>query len=208
MQNHVHYVAIGDSITEGVGASDHSSCFSAKFFHAIRQTPECQYVNLGRSGMSSEQLLRYIEQSDIRDQLEKATDITISTGGIDLINTYKGNGGVADYIVTIRNLKRNVNQLLRQITQRNPSAHVMIMGIYNPGLADHPLYPLANMLLPRINNMYERLASQYRSRFVDLFGEFLNKPHLLADEIHPNDLGYEVIANLFVEKSNRKLART
>ncbi|MMZ55152.1 hypothetical protein D1872_169930 [compost metagenome] len=32
---------------------------------------------------------------------------------------------------------------------------------------------------------------------------FLNKPHLLADEVHPNDLGYRVITDLFLNKQSR-----
>ncbi|AMA73125.1 MULTISPECIES: SGNH/GDSL hydrolase family protein [Aneurinibacillus] len=205
MENRVYYVAMGDSLTEGVGASSIESSFAAKFFKAIRQTPYCQYVNLGRSGMSSSELLQYIEKTPVREQWQKATNITITIGGIDLIETYKRKGSMADYFTTIYKLKRNVNQLLQRITFDNPNAEVMIMGFYNPGHPDDALYSFANMLLQKVNKIYGMLAKRYNSHLVEPFHDFLNKPHLLADVVHPNDLGYETITHLFLEKRNKGL---
>jgi lysophospholipase L1-like esterase len=74
------------------------------------------------------------------------------------------------------------------------------MGLYNPGTPDHKLYKLANQLIQRINKFYEEIAKDFDAHAINPMDSFLNKPHLLVDEVHPNDLGYKVITDLFLSK--------
>jgi lysophospholipase L1-like esterase len=200
MENRVFYIALGDSLTAGVGASAHERSFAASFFQSIKQTKECRYMNFGKSGRSSGELLQFLTDPQIRDLLKKATHITITTGGIDLIRAYQNNANLLGYISTIQTLKQNLKHILHNLTETNPNTHIFLMGLYNPGTPDHKLYKLANQLIQRINKFYEEIAKEFDAHAIDPMDSFLNKPHLLADEVHPNDLGYKVITDLFLSK--------
>jgi lysophospholipase L1-like esterase len=200
MENRVFYIALGDSLTAGVGASAHERSFAASFFQSIKQTKECRYMNFGKSGRSSGELLQFLTDPQIRDLLKKATHITITTGGIDLIRAYQNNANLSGYISTIQTLKQNLKHILHNLTETNPNTHIFLMGLYNPGTPDHKLYNLANQLIQRINKFYEEIAEEFDAHAIDPMDSFLNKPHLLADEVHPNDLGYKVITDLVLSK--------
>ncbi|MFC3885922.1 GDSL-type esterase/lipase family protein [Bacillus songklensis] len=200
MESRVFYIALGDSLTEGVGASTHDQSFTAHFFQAIKQTKECQYMNFGKSGRSSGELLQFLTDSKIRDFLKRATHITITTGGIDMIRAYQNNVNFLEYVRTFQTLKQNLRHILRNTTEMNPTTQVFLMSLYNPGTPDHKLYKVANKLIRRINRLYEETAKQFSVHTIDPLDSFLNKPHLLADEVHPNDLGYKVITDLFLTK--------
>ncbi|RAK21172.1 lysophospholipase L1-like esterase [Anoxybacillus vitaminiphilus] len=200
MENRVFYIALGDSLTAGVGASAHERSFAASFFQSIKQTKECRYMNFGKSGRSSGELLQFLTDSQIRDLLKRATHITITTGGIDLIRAYENNVHLLGYISTIQTLKQNLQHILHTITETNRNTHIFLMGLYNPGTPDHKLYQLANQFIQRINQVYEETAKDFNVHAINPIDSFLNKPYLLADEVHPNDLGYKVIADLFLSK--------
>ncbi|WP_180954804.1 GDSL-type esterase/lipase family protein [Bacillus sp. V3-13] len=200
MENRVFYIALGDSLTEGVGASNHDKSFAASFFQAIKQTKDCQYINFGKSGRSSGELLEFVRDSKIQDILKKATLITMTTGGIDMIRAYGNTSNILEYARTIQMLKQNLSHILQIITEINPNAQVFIMGLYNPGTLDHKLYSLAQKLIQGINKLYEETAKQFGIYNINPMDSFRNKPHLLADEVHPNDLGYRVITDLFLNE--------
>ncbi|MET3697596.1 lysophospholipase L1-like esterase [Bacillus oleivorans] len=200
MENRVFYLALGDSLTEGVGASAHDKSFTSLFFDAIKQTIECEYMNYGKSARCSGELLEFLTDSKIRDLLKRATHITITTGGNDMIRAYRNNATFLEYVRTVRSLEQNLKRILQNITETNPNSKIFLMGLYNPGHTDHSLYNMANLLIQKINKVYEETAKHFRVETINPMGSFLNKPHLLADEVHPNDLGYKVLANLFLNK--------
>jgi lysophospholipase L1-like esterase len=200
MKNCIYYVAMGDSLTEGVGASSGDASFAAKFFNTIKQTPACRFVNLGRAGMCSGELLIYMQEPSILEEWQKATHITVTIGGMDMIKAYQEGELKENFLDIIRHairqLKRNLDQILQLLRLHNPDAHVLMLGLYNPSQPENPLHLTANALLMVINNIYQEAANHYHTQFVDPFRNFLNRPHLLADEVHPNDLGHDVIADL------------
>ncbi|WP_243298024.1 GDSL-type esterase/lipase family protein [Bacillus litorisediminis] len=151
MENRVFYLALGDSLTEGVGASEQNKSFTAHFFHAIKQTNECQYMNFGKSARCSGELLESLAESNMRNLLKRATHITITTGGNDMIRAYRNNATFLEYVRTVRSLEQNLKRILQLITQTNPNSKTFLMGLYNPGSTDHSLYKMANLLIQRIN---------------------------------------------------------
>ncbi|MDQ0217856.1 hypothetical protein ELQ35_13800 [Peribacillus cavernae] len=200
MDKRVYYIALGDSLTTGVGASTHDHSFTANFFQVIKQTKECQYMNFGKSGLSSGELLQFLIDSKTPDLLKRATHITITTGGNDFIRAYQKNVKPSEYVSTVQTLKQNLRHILRNLTETNLNTQIFLMGLYNPGPLDHKLFKLANKLIQRINHFYEKTSKQFSVHFINPMDTFLNKPNLLADEVHPNDLGYMVLTDLFLNK--------
>ncbi|MBP3040946.1 hypothetical protein J9303_15770 [Bacillaceae bacterium Marseille-Q3522] len=201
MKNKVFYLALGDSLTEGIGATQGQS-FPEKFFRAIKQTQECQLLNLGKSGLSSGELLELINDPKMDEPLRKATHITITTGGNDMFRSYEKNAHFLGYIRAIQTLNQNLKQILRKITETNRNTNVFLMGLYNPGTIDHKLYKLANQIIERINNLYEETAKHFQVHTINPMEALSSRPHYLSDEVHPNDLGYHVLTDLFLTKHN------
>ncbi|WP_096439786.1 SGNH/GDSL hydrolase family protein [Alteribacter populi] len=203
MQNETIYVAVGDSLTCGVGASAEEHSFPFQYFQSLKTTHSCKYTNLGCSGMNSTELQQYLEKKNIKKIWRRATDITITIGGNDLIRTYRANGSAWHFLVTTQKLKWNLHRIISNIKTHNPRVHILIMGLYNPGIPTHPHYHRLNTLIQRVNHMYACLSNKYSVDFIDPFHYFLDRTHLLADEIHPNDEGYRKISELFVAKRNQ-----
>ncbi|GAB7386558.1 GDSL-type esterase/lipase family protein [Bacillaceae bacterium] len=207
MDNKVYYVALGDSLTEGIGASKPERSFPARFFQAIRQTDACRYVNHGKAGRSSGELLQYLREPRVRMELQRANCVTITTGGIDMLRAYERGASLAGYMRAIQTLRDNLEHILELVRKFNPQTPVLLLGLYNPGSPRHGLFHFATGLLRKINRMYERTARVFGAGTVDPLPSFLNKPHLLADEVHPNDLGYKILSDLFVQKMQEFMAK-
>lgn len=203
----IYYVAFGDSLTSGVGASIESKALIHKYFSGIKKGSGCKCINLGCSGMSSDELLLYILKPDIQTIWQKATDITITIGGNDLLRTYRNNGSLAHYLITLYKLKRNMQKLLCNFRLYNRNVHVMIMGLYNPGQPEHPLYNRCNFLVQKVNSIYANLSLQHGTEFINPYCAFLHQQDLLNDNVHPNDKGYDVMAQLLIAKRQEADAR-
>lgn len=165
-------------------------------------------MNLGCSGMSSSELRQYLEQQEIKSIWQQATDITITIGGNDLIRTFNEKGNKWNFFVTIQKLKWNLQHIFHIIKQHNPSVHVLIMGLYNPGRPEHQLYHRCDSLIRRVNAIYACLSEKYNVNFIDPYDHFKLRPHLLADEIHPNDNGYRKMSELFLMKRQQLKCQT
>lgn len=108
----VKYVALGDSITSGYG-TDSEKAFPA----LIAKEQNYSVVNRGQAGLTSEGLLKLLEDQDVAGDVASADIISITIGGNDLMNalyTYLGEklGKTADEVKN--GLAKNDTTLLMQ----------------------------------------------------------------------------------------------
>jgi prepilin-type N-terminal cleavage/methylation domain-containing protein len=98
----------------------------------------------------------------------------------------------------------NLKQILQCICTSNSGAHILVMGLYNPGLPKHPLYVRGDSIIKKVNQIYAKIADAHQKvHFIDPYPHFLHKQSLLADDIHPNDKGYKMMSSLFKAKRLR-----
>lgn len=209
-RNHVrrrYYVAIGDSLTKGIGCKRGEKPFPDYVFESIRQTPECSYMNLGCSGLTSSDLISFIDRSGVYQECMKATEISITIGGNDLMHTFHKNGSILHYLWTIQRIGRNLDRIMSKIKSINQQAVIMIMGLYNPGTRKDPNYHTCNILVKPLNWTYQRVSKKYKALFINPYWELLDQPNLMSDTVHPNHQGYQVISRLFVENLARNIVR-
>ena len=140
----ISYVALGDSLAVGVGASTGNG-YVARYKTALESDTGAT-VNLNNravSGISSAQLLSALQSDgNLRTALQNAQVITFDIGGIDLLaarSTYKQNTtscGGADNQNCLRtavaNFKTNWNGIIAQLHSLNAAANVRTIDIYNP----------------------------------------------------------------------------
>jgi lysophospholipase L1-like esterase len=140
----ISYVALGDSLAVGVGATAGNG-YVARYKAALESDTGAT-VNLdnrGVSGSSSSQLFSAVQSdANLRTALQNAQVITFDIGGIDLLAaraTYKQNTtscGGADNQNCLRtavaNFKTNWNGIIAALHSLNAAANTRTIDIYNP----------------------------------------------------------------------------
>src|SRR5690606_35780141 len=88
-----------------------------------------------------------------------------------------------------------------------PEAELILLGYYNPFAAtpSDPLHEIAPYGAQAINAMIEAHATLFNARYVDLYTPFLGHEAewtliVSAGDIHPNEVGYAVIADLMIPR--------
>lgn len=141
----IHYVAIGDSLTEGVGDQTKRGGFVPIVADDIQTRYDLAGVeveNYGVAGERSDQILKRIKNDQtIRDNIETADFITMTVGGNDLMRVFQTNFfnlTIKTFNKPIKKYQQRVSDLLDEIRQLNQTAPIYILGIYNPFYLNFP----------------------------------------------------------------------
>lgn len=157
-------IALGDSLTVGVGASAPEKGFVAHLEQRLGVTIE----NFGVSGNTTRDGVLRLQ----KDVLDKKPDIVIVLLG--------GN----DYLQRIpeKETFANLRTIITKIQEGG--AVVLLLGIRGGLLADH------------FDDNFEELAKETGVAFVpNVLDNIIGDTKLMSDQIHPNDAGYEKIAD-------------
>ncbi len=198
------YVALGDSLAVGVGASDPASKGYVPLVHqALRNSEPYQQrglvlVNLGVSGATSADLLEaggQLEQAlaEIRSRqgdAEPANEveiITVDIGGNDFLPLARegspcvaeplGEACLARFTEALAAYEQNLRQALRALRQAAPEAKLAVLGLYN-NLVGTPLEGAGDLLAQQINGVTARVAGEVEigARMADPFSLFRQRP--------------------------------
>lgn len=158
-------VAFGDSLVEGVGATP-----GGDWPRVVSEKLEVPVVNMGKRGDTTKAGLQRVNSA--LSALSKKPDVVIILlGGNDALQG-----------IPIEETEKNLREIVARFQETG--AVTIIAGVRG-GLASDPY-----------SSMYWRLAQDTGSLLVTdvLRGLFGNRKYM-ADAIHPNDAGYEVIAS-------------
>jgi len=196
----IHYLAIGDSLTVGVGAPPGFG-FVNQYQRLLEESlgKEVYLVNLGENGITSGELLQLlIDDADICALVSKADIITLSVGGNDLLKAAKpfmDDGEIRYLRLSCKRFLEHFTQIISIINQsKNNSPHkfmIQVVDIYNP----FPQIRLSGFWVKKFNKHIRSFEG--RSLLVtDVYDAFLGREveFLSSDHIHPNEEGYKVIA--------------
>ena len=126
-----------------------------------------EVVNLGISGNTTKDALDRVEV--LKDYKPKL--VMILLGGNDFLRKVPTE-------VTFANLDKIVRVVVNQ------GSVVVLLGVRSGVLSN------------RYDEEYEKLASKYGAVYVsDVLDGVFGRPNLMYDTIHPNDLGYRIIAD-------------
>ncbi|WP_206912160.1 hypothetical protein IGL98_001858 [Enterococcus sp. DIV0840] len=135
----IHYTAIGDSLTEGIGDLTNSGGFVplvAKDLQEEYHLNGVQTDNFGKNGDRSDQILKRIKKNkEIQEGLASADIITLTVGGNDLMKVIKGDVfrlTKNSFEKPLKNYQKEVEKLLTEIRKYNVDAPIYVLGIYNP----------------------------------------------------------------------------
>jgi acyl-CoA thioesterase I len=187
----VHYVALGDSTVEGIGASHPDLNYVSRIHVRLRaRYPNARVTNLGVGGATSADV--------IAGQLDRAIErrpalVTLSIGPNDIT---KG--------IPVARYEEHLDVILGRL--RRETAALVAVNLLpdlavTPRFASGPKTEVVRSLTVRFNEALARQAARHAAELIDLYQpsrtEVPRQPLLLwKDGYHPSDAGYARWAEL------------
>lgn len=164
----IHYVAIGDSLTEGIGDTTDLGGFVPIAAQAISdqfQLNGIEVDNFGKSGDRSDQILKRIKKNaEIQDALETADIISITVGGNDLMKALKvdmlNNVTVDMFNKPMKTYQKQLQNIFNEIRTYNQTAPIYVLGIYNPFYLYFPEITEMQTIVDNWNDATEEIVDQ------------------------------------------------
>lgn len=223
----VTYVAIGDSLTKGVGDSTNQGGFVPLLAQSLTNETGLEFkaINYGVSGNTSSQILTRMQQKkEIQKDLKQAQLLTITVGGNDLrkaILEDTSNLDLGRFDKPSKTYVKNLKQIIELARKDNPDLPIYVVGIYNPLYLNFPDLTELQTLVDQWNQRTEETLSAYQGVYFVPINDLLYKGidgksgvteselgketvtnDALYDEdsFHPNNTGYEIIKEAVLEK--------
>lgn len=201
-QAEVRYLALGDSLAAGYRAMPATQGYVYRLYRAgvIAPIERTLFANAAVPGVTSAQVLAY--------QVPQALDafpaevITLSVGGNDLLRIMNG----ADPGVVLGEFQTNLTLILQRLRSGLPRTRVYINNLYTiPNIAG------ADAIVPVFNQILTQVAGAFGVPVADIYSAFLGRPELLlinrpgagAQEVHPTNAGYAVMAREYARIMQR-----
>ncbi len=135
----IHYTALGDSLTEGIGDTTKQGGFVGilgKDLTDHYQVTSVTVDNFGKNGDRSDQMLKRLKKSqEQQDSLQQADLITLTVGGNDLMKIIRNDLfkqlTVESFKKPGETYQKNLKALIDEIRKYSDSP-IYLMGIYNP----------------------------------------------------------------------------
>ncbi|MGD6775913.1 SGNH/GDSL hydrolase family protein [Sutcliffiella horikoshii] len=204
----ITYIAIGDSLTAGLGSSEENYLrihgFVPQFTKYLREKNNVTVENYGIPGLSSTGLLALLNADEaLQNRLKTAGVISVSIGGNDFLQTIRSVPESEDETalnVRMEILKRTYQETYKLLRELNPDATIILLGLYNPYPEGHELTDLGAKYAPLFNGFIEEYGDESNTLVIDPYeafeGKALEWTHIAKDDIHPNDRGYTEITQL------------
>lgn len=213
------YLALGDSITAGYGASHPSHCFVRYVSDYIKAKSIAERTMvIAQNGWTSKdvQIAANLIHPSIWDRVEV---LTLVAGGNDLRSLLRrmylpvGGYPLSKQIVhqKLQEFSYHMNLLSESIAAHH-TPHVIVTTVYNPA----PNFPLAVYAIESLNHRILDIAKSHSFEVVDIYTAFQNHEASYIEgyrsgrfedlatpfrrPIHPNNAGHQQIANLLMQQ--------
>jgi lysophospholipase L1-like esterase len=200
----LNILAIGDSLTEGVGDDQNSGGYLAFLQKELNSKEDIESVtiaNFGVKGFRTGQLLKKLKNKKMINSLKYADIVLITIGGNDLMEIVKHNfTSLSRQLFNKKKLayKENLHHIFTEIKKQNPNAKVYLIGMFNPFFLSLSDLKELDEIIADWNAEGKAVINKYEmGAFIpiaDLF-QSTSVSRLLADDnFHPNRKGYKLIS--------------
>ncbi|HFU3729464.1 TPA: SGNH/GDSL hydrolase family protein [Streptococcus suis] len=218
------YLALGDSLTEGVGDVTGQGGFVPLLAQSLvnEYGYEVDVQNFGVSGNTSKQILKRMkENEELQQALKEADLLTLTVGGNDLrkvIVSNLSNLKLSTFDKPAREYGRNLERIVKRARQENADLPIYILGIYNPFYLSFPELTEMQTVVDKWNQTTKQITEKYKDVYFVEINDLLYKGlegemglsqsssastnNLLYedDHFHPNNTGYEIMKKALLEK--------
>jgi lysophospholipase L1-like esterase len=200
-QKPIKIVALGDSLTYGVGDPTRTGYIGVVRMNMEKRTGRNVIVNnFGISGQRSDQLLLQLKNGIVLKALQQADFVFVFIG----TNDFRQSAGwnfrhlpEEPLMLGKERLRRNLDEVIHVVRQQNSFAEMYILGLYNPYIGDEydPDAPdhIRSWNKEILDVTNESSLTKYVSTH-ELF-ENIEKTMYFSDTLHPNRRGYIKMGN-------------
>ena len=210
--NYWNYVALGDSLAAGTGAQHEGYVDRYAAYIDDDTGARVSVTNLGRNGQTSSELLYNLRNDPSwRRAVGEADVLTVNIGINDLghaSEAYVGGacGGTDNQDClrkAVQTVEVNWNAIVAELLGLRSISDTIIRSAglgYTPFLDTEGVF---KAYLDEVNTRIEKIASENGIPYIEAY---LDRGHISQDGLHPNDEGYEVIAEQLRELGYNPLA--
>lgn len=222
----LHYLALGDSLTEGVGDKTGQGGFVPLLAQALTNDYgyQVEAENFGVSGNTSSQILKRLkEDKELAAAVKEADLMTLTVGGNDLrklILKQLDSLDVATVQKASKDYGKRLKSLIEQVRKSNPDLPIYIVGIYNPLYLSLPELTEVQTMVDGWNQVTQEVCRDYDQVYFVPINDLLykgmegeagvsqtaksgsNSVLYEEDGFHPNNTGYEIMKKAIMEKMN------
>jgi lysophospholipase L1-like esterase len=199
----IRIISAGDSLTEGVGDSTNTGGYLPYLRTLLEEEKgikEVDFYNFGVKGNRTPQLLKRLQTEEMKETISTADLVILTIGGNDIMKVVRDN--ISNLQLSVFNKERevyinNLIEIMNSIIRVNPEAYIVLVGVYNPFSQWFSDIQELDKIVSDWNEASQRVVSNYSNAyFVGIEDLFINPPESLlhTDNFHPNDKGYELIA--------------
>lgn len=201
-----HVTAIGDSLTQGVGATNEQGGYVGILDRSINKEEDLvAFDNLGIRGNRSDQLLSRLEDPEVVDSIHQSDIVLITIGANDIMQVVKENFTnlkMEDFDEARNSYEDRLRQIFSKIHDISPKSQIYLLGFYDPfskyfreikelSVIVEEWNGTSRKVTEELDNtMYIPTKDLFEGSEADLFSE---------DNFHPNDKGYKRIAKRVLE---------
>ncbi|WP_336634762.1 GDSL-type esterase/lipase family protein [Lysinibacillus fusiformis] len=196
----LHYLALGDSLTDGVGDEYNQDGYVGRLTDSLLTWPSISEVdvdNRGKRGRRSDQLLKLVKKGHYDEELQQAQLISLTMGGNDVMKVVKQdlfNLKRDAFDKELRTYKQRYSKIVEGIRAKNPTVPILLIGFYNPFSIVTNEANEFDTIITEWNNVIEEVASEDSNAcYVSVEDLFDSNEELVyhTDFFHPNAKGYE-----------------
>ncbi|MGT2887035.1 SGNH/GDSL hydrolase family protein [Streptococcus didelphis] len=224
----LQYIAIGDSLTEGVGDSTNQGGFVPLLSKDLEDlfAVKVNFQNYGVSGNTSQQILkRMSEKQQIKDDLKKADLMTLTVGGNDVLAIIRKNLSnlkLSSFEKPSTQYQARLKKIIDLSRKENKDIKIYVLGIYNPFYLNFPEMTEMQAVVDNWNQKTEDIITEYDDKnihFVPINEQLykgingqegivqsegdktrvLNDVLFTGDHFHPNNIGYQIMSDAVLE---------
>lgn len=198
-------LVLGDSLARGTG-DEKGRGFAGDVEDSLRRCGQVELVNLGVNGAESGQVRESVESPNVRTLAASADWILVSAGGNDLSHAVPRAASPSPQALeqigqARRQFLSNLRAMLSTLREANPSAPIYLIGLYDPFDGGDAAARAGASVILSWNAAEQETALAFPAVVVvPTFDLFAGQPQRLAgDHFHPNQKGYEAIAQRIVQ---------
>lgn len=225
-QSSLNYLAIGDSLTEGIGDESNQGGFVPLLAQDIESHFNIQVTasNFGVAGNTSQQILdRMKDDPNLKKALKSADLITVTVGGNDIMAVVRQNLSTLDessFLEASKDYQNHLREMISLAKKGNKRVKIYILGLYNPFFLNFPQIKEMQSIIDDWNEMTKAVISDYSNvHFVPINDRLykgidgkdgvvqsdgnqkkvLNDALFAGDHFHPNHIGYQIMSDTVLE---------
>lgn len=205
--NKSHIVAIGDSLTRGVGDTTEGGGYVGILERTINNEGERNVTidHFGKRGSRSDQLYKRLDEPEITAAIGDADMVLITIGANDIMKVLKDNVTnltMEPFNAEQKHYKKRLQAIIDKIQSVNAHADIYLIGFYNPFEQYFQHIEELDTIVNNWNDVSANIAAENDAvTFIPTADLFVDSDVALFadDHFHPNYLGYYRIARRVLE---------